>query len=301
MDVSAALDQWQKRYSKPRMSVVIELLQFILAHPLTKHSPVRALARVAMWQIRSRIQSEAVIPWVGDQKLIVKRGMTGATGNIYVGLHEFVDMMFVLHFLRRGDLFLDIGANVGTYTVLASGVCKAETWAFEPDRSAAHALKRNIEVNKLQTLVVVHEVVLGGCEGEVAFTIGEDTKNRVTRTGGRSQILRQKPLDSIIGGHKPILAKLDVEGYEEEVLFGANALLSKDLPQVLALETVSDRSEKMLYRHGFKRVFYNPFERVLSTEWLGMTSSNALFVRDISLVRKRLREAPKIRILNLMI
>jgi hypothetical protein len=49
-------------------------------------------------------------------------GMTGATQNIYVGLQEFVDIMLTLHFLRKGDLFLDMGANVGSYTILASGV-----------------------------------------------------------------------------------------------------------------------------------------------------------------------------------
>jgi hypothetical protein len=34
------------------------------------------------------------------------------TGNIYCGLHEFADMGFVLHFLRPGDLFVDVGANI---------------------------------------------------------------------------------------------------------------------------------------------------------------------------------------------
>jgi hypothetical protein len=37
-----------------------------------------------------------------------------ATGNLYVGLHEFEEMAFLLHFLRRGDLFADVGANVGS-------------------------------------------------------------------------------------------------------------------------------------------------------------------------------------------
>ena len=72
-------------------------------------------------------------PWIGGQRLSIRRGMRGATGNIYVGLHEFADMMLTLNFLREGDLFLDIGANVGSYTVLASGICRAVTWAFEPD------------------------------------------------------------------------------------------------------------------------------------------------------------------------
>src|SRR4051812_3701990 len=118
-------------YLKAQMSAIADLARFISAHPLTKNARLRALGRIAMWQIKCRMQSEVLIPWVENQKLIVKRGMTGATGNIYVGLHEFTDMMFVLHFLRRGELFLDVGANVGTYAVLASGVCKANTWAFE--------------------------------------------------------------------------------------------------------------------------------------------------------------------------
>lgn len=283
------------------MSAIIDLVRFISTHPLAKQAPVRALARVAMWQIRSRIQSEVIFPWIANQKLIVKRGMTGATGNIYVGLHEFADMMFLLHFLRRDDLFLDIGANVGTYSVLASGVCKAKTWAFEPDPDAAHALSRNIEVNRLDSLVAVHKVALGASDGEVAFTIGQDTTNRVARSGERSRILRQKRLDSVVGSGDPIFAKLDVEGYEEEVLRGGHALLCRESLQVLALETVTSCSGEMLSTNGFVRVFYDPFARVLSTEPIGITSSNALFVKDVSFVRKRVRGAPKLRILNVLI
>ena len=105
--------------------------------------------------------------------------MTGATGNIYTGLHEFTDMMLTLHFLRRGDLFLDIGANVGTYAVLASGVCGADTWAFEPDPGTVSDLKRNLAINGLEELVTVYDIALGASEGEVGFTIGLDTANRV--------------------------------------------------------------------------------------------------------------------------
>ena len=57
--------------------------------------------------------------------------MTGATGNIYAGLHEFVDMAFCLHLLRSGDLFVDVGANIGSYTVLASKVAGANSVTLE--------------------------------------------------------------------------------------------------------------------------------------------------------------------------
>src|SRR4051794_13217694 len=109
------------------MIPAIDIVRFISSNLLTRGARFKALARVAGWQISGRLQAEIIVPWIANQKLAVKRGMTGATGNIYTGLHEFPDMMFLLHFLRPGDLFLDIGANVGTYTVLASGVCRASS------------------------------------------------------------------------------------------------------------------------------------------------------------------------------
>jgi hypothetical protein len=131
------------------MISALNIFRFVSSHPLTCGNRLKAVGRVFAWQIRSSLQSEVIVSWIGEQKLAVKRGMTGATGNVYVGLHEFYDMMFLLHFLRSGDLFLDIGANIGAYTVLASGVCRSETWAFEPDPTSVAALRRNIELNLL--------------------------------------------------------------------------------------------------------------------------------------------------------
>ena len=51
--------------------------------------------------------------------------MTGATGNIYCGLHEFIELTFLLHLLRPNDLSLNIGANVGSYIILAARVLRS--------------------------------------------------------------------------------------------------------------------------------------------------------------------------------
>lgn len=100
-------------------------MAFIVRHPLSSKHPLRALIRYADWQMRSRLKGEIVFEWVAGSRLIVRRGMTGATGNIYCGLHEYRDMAFLLHLLRADDLFVDIGANIGSYTILASAVCGA--------------------------------------------------------------------------------------------------------------------------------------------------------------------------------
>ncbi len=100
---------------------LIDTLSFILRHPIAGRTRVRSLMRYADWQIRSRRMSEVVVPWIGDTRLVARSGMSGATGNIYCGLHEYAEMAFTLHMLRPGDLFCDAGANIGSYSVLASG------------------------------------------------------------------------------------------------------------------------------------------------------------------------------------
>jgi FkbM family methyltransferase len=277
------------------------MFRFVSSHPLTRRQRIKALGRIAGWQIKSRLHDEVIVSWIGDQKLAIRRGMTGATGNIYAGVHEFPDMMFLLHFLKSGDLFLDIGANVGTYTVLASGVCKAKTWAFEPDPETVLSLKRNIEINNLQDLVTVHELALGATEREVAFAVGLDTVNRVAIGIQRCRLVHQRPLDALLSDVEPSFAKLDVEGYEEEVLRGGQTLLGKETLQAIELETVTPDVLEMLSLHGFVRMFYDPFTRFLSTEPVCMQSCNALFIKNVSFVNSRVSQSPKVRVLNFSI
>jgi FkbM family methyltransferase len=244
------------------MNKLVTLHKFFSSHPLTHDSRLRAWMRFSSWQIRSRLREEIIVSWVGGQNLAVKRGMTGATGNIYVGLHEFSDMMFLLHFLRAGDLFLDVGANVGTYTVLAAGVCGATAWAFEPDPGTANHLKRNIEINNLQNAVQVHEMALGPSSGEIPFTVGLDTMNRVAVDQDRNvRMVRQRALDDVVAEHSPRFMKVDVEGYEEPFLKGALAVLAKSSLKAIELESVTPWMEQVLSEHDFERVYYHPFQR----------------------------------------
>jgi hypothetical protein len=62
-----------------------------------------------------------VVPFIEDTTLIFKGGMDGRRADIAVGLFEFEEMAFVLHALREEELFVDVGANIGIYTVLAAG------------------------------------------------------------------------------------------------------------------------------------------------------------------------------------
>jgi FkbM family methyltransferase len=276
------------------------------AHPLTREDQLGAWARFAAWHLRSRLSPEVVTSWIGGQRLVVRPGMTGATGNLYYGLHEFMSMGLVLHFLRDGDLFLDAGANVGTYTVLASGVCRARTLAIEADCDTARDLARNVEVNGLQELVTIEVLALGPEDGEVMFTTGLGAMNQVVterREGVR--IVPQRTLDHVVGDRQPHMLKLDVEKYEDQVLEGSIEVLKKPSLKVVALEATSDWSTKLFTDLGFERAFYDPFTRILQREPNALafsdgkwTRSNEFFVRDWEFVEDRVKTAKPFTVLG---
>jgi FkbM family methyltransferase len=254
---------------------------------------------VLAWQIRSRLQDEVIFPWIEGQRLAVHRGMTGATGNIYMGLHEFCDMMLLLHFLKEGDLFLDIGSNIGSYTILASGVRKAMTWAFEPDPETILALKRNVQINGIQDRVVLHQLALGDSDGEASFTCGLGTTNRMAMNGDMNiRSVRVRKLDSLVGTNTPLMIKMDVEGFEEHVVRGAKDLLSGKSLLVIELETLTAEFEATLNHHNFGRAYYDPFRRSLTRDPNKFGSSNALFVRDWDFTVARLAAASPVNVLG---
>jgi len=275
------------------MRSLANLHRFFCTHPLTRDAKLRAWARFVSWQINSRIRTEVVVPWILDLRLAARRGMTGATGNLYCGLHEFFDMMLLLHFLRSDDLFLDIGSNIGCYAILASGGCGAATWAFEPDPDTVSGLRRNVEVNSLQGLVTVHDVALGSSDSTVPFTIGYDTVNRVASSSDSNvRMVRQKPLDSLLEGRSPGMIKLDVEGYEEEVVTGASKTLQNRALKVIVIETVTPNIRAELLRNDFIEANYDPFGRTLGHGPRTSGVSNLLFVRDREFVTQRLGSKP---------
>lgn len=281
---------------------MINLFRFISSHPLTKNSKLKSCFRVLFWQLRSRLADEVIVPWISGTKLAARHGMTGATGNIYSGLHEFIDMIFLLHFLREEDLFADIGANIGTYTILASGVCGARTIAFEPDPGTVEFLNRNISINSLAKLVTIQEVVVGAEEGNARFTVGLDTVNQVANRDEQNvRIVTQKRLDDMLFDHCPIMMKLDVEGYEEEVIRGAEGLLSNATLVAIELETVSEKTKDILKKYGFEKMYYDPYQRSLSKQPFEISSSNDLYIKDIEFARTRVKEAEKVLILDHLI
>jgi FkbM family methyltransferase len=282
------------------IEALLNLKRTFSTHPLTRDAQLKAWIRFLSWQLNSRIRDEVIFQWIEGQHLAIRRGMTGATGNVYLGLHEFCDMMVCLHFLRPGDLFFDLGANVGSYSVLAAGVCGANVWAFEPDPDSVTQLNRNIVINNLTTLAKVYECALGSAEADVPFTVGLDTMNKVSTTSSTPvRTVRQQRLDGFTDlPSRPIMIKIDVEGYEESVIEGATKTLENSWLKMIELETITPVISNVLSDNSFEPAYYDPFSRTLAREPVGPRSSNALYVRDWPFVSSRLTSAKAIEVLG---
>ena len=127
---------------------ILNSIKFITSHPLNKDDKLKSIFRFLRWQIGSRLLPGIVVyDWINGSKFLVGIGETGLTGNIYTGLHEFSDMAFLLHVLRPDDLFIDVGANVGSYTILACAAIGACGYAFEPIPTTYKRLIENIRIN----------------------------------------------------------------------------------------------------------------------------------------------------------
>lgn len=287
---------------------VISTLKFIVNHPLNRSNKIQAIFRFAKWQILNMISKKTIVyEFTKNSKLIISRGMTGATGNYYCGLHEFYDMGFLLHFMRKEDLFVDIGANIGSYTILASAQVGCRTIAVEPVPTTFGCLKNNISLNNIEDKVTALNIALGSAPGKISFTSNLDTMNHVSNNNLENDIVVDvSKLDSILNDVFPSLIKLDVEGFESEVINGASQTLLNPTLKAIIIELNGSGTKfgfddkdihYKLLKMDFKPYTYDPFQRNLSqVESFGV--ENTIYIRDIDFVFDRVQSANKIKILN---
>lgn len=289
---------------------LLKTIKFITNHPLNRGRKIDAVLRFVKWQIGSRLVPGAIVfDWIGGAKFLVETGETGLTGNIYTGLHEFADMGFLLHFLRKEDLFVDVGANVGSYTILAGSCGGARSIAFEPVPSTYSKLLNNVRLNCLDANVKCINVGLGSEPGVIDFTCDVDTMNHVVAPGEvceKKVSVNVTTLDIALNGACPSLLKIDVEGYEAPVVEGAQETLKNKALNAVIMELnggggrygfIESKILETMIAFGFKTYEYNPLDRKLvDRAHDNLKSGNALFVRNVSFVNDRLRSAPLLNV-----
>jgi FkbM family methyltransferase len=245
---------------------------------------------------------DVCVAFPNDTNLLVPPWMKGAAHFIWPSLVEFEEMSFVMHFLRPGDLFVDVGANIGAFTVLAGAVAGARTISFEPGSLAYGFLVKNIRLNNLTDRAAARKMALGSSQGTVAFTEVLGTENYVVQGGSEAGGVRveQSTLDAQTSGLEPTAMKIDVEGFEKEVIAGAGNTLKNPCLQAMIMERTGNArrfggDESKLHEQvrslSFIPCAYSPFARSLRRV-PDTAEGNIIYVRDMAGAGERLRLAP---------
>ena len=282
---------------------LLNTLLFIMNHPLNKKNKLGSLLCFLKWQLKSRLyKSEHIYRWVDKINFIIKRGEHALTGNLYCGLLEYEDMSFVLHSLKETDNFYDIGANVGSYTLLASGVKRCKSFCFEPIQSTFERLIDNVNLNKIQHLVDARNIGIGDRNEILSFTNDLNTTNRVCKDSDidNTENVDVIRLDDYFKSLVPSIAKIDVEGFEDFVLKGGKNFFSSSNTIALIIELngsgkifniEDDEIHKEILSFGFSPIRYAPFERRLISLESYNSSGNTIYVKDIEAIQKRCNES----------
>lgn len=219
---------------------------------------------------------------------------------------ETDEIVFLNTFLDPGDTFIDIGANVGLFSLYASKKVgpQGSVIAFEPSSATSQRLLENIQLNGLKNISVFKlglsdkseilelNISINGYEAWNTFVKSADDKF------SRTEKVQVKSFDDFcrenaFSTDKVALIKLDVEGFEINVLKGASGLLSKEEAPVFMVEYTDDNAlaaghccheiYKLLNSYGYEWYAFNAIDGKLTYEpmRLNYPYKNLIAIKDI--------------------
>ena len=267
--------------------------------------------RAACWE-RIRNTPLSVVSHIGRGLRMRLHGDSLLCEMLYAGSFEVETRGFFEAFLREGDCFLDVGANVGLYTLVAARIIgrTGHVHAFEPCTTTFARLRENVRLNRLDN-VSCHQVALSHENACAELTLakdGFDAWNSLGRpymgeAAGRETVTTVT-LDAFVREHglagRVTAIKIDVEGWENQVLAGAEELLAADDAPILCIEfteeaaQLSDSSCAALYerleRLGYRMYSVGPKRDDLQPfpARADFPNVNLLATKDLAAVQARL-------------
>jgi len=147
--------------------------------------------------------------------------------RIAVDKFEKYETALIFGQINKNSVIIDVGANIGYYTVLMAKFVK-KVYAFEPEKEAFEILKKNIKENNLKNVVLFNKAVGSKRGSKFLKTDSENFGNSRIVTSNTKQVTRIVRLDEVIK-EKVDLIKIDVQGYELEVLKGMELIFPSTL------------------------------------------------------------------------
>lgn len=224
-----------------------------LFHPGNRGRRSSALGRAISYEVRTTLLGRPTRLPIGRRShILAHKGEVVSAFSVVCNPPNWPDMLVWQRYLRPGDLFIDVGANVGTYAVYAAE-CGAEVVAIEPDAGNARRARENLARNGYVATVIEAAVTAAG--GVARLTQGLDDLNHLVEEPGHGIAVRAVTLDEVIGD-RTAWVKIDVEGAEELVLRGAERCLAEQRIAMLQLEWVVAEHMNVTSRSALRELLF---------------------------------------------
>lgn len=222
----------------------IKPLSKILEHPLNRKNKLKTFVRVLWWKINQIFfQIPSIVTFYSSgMKCICYPNSSYGGMVMYNNLPEYPEMLFLEKYLKSNSVFLDIGANIGVYSIIAaSKIKKGKIYAFEPIPCIVEILNQNIRLNEISDRVSIIQKVVSDKSGMVKFVIQDISEVSHISTDNKSKntLIPSIRLDDFCKLEKIKFIgaiKIDVEGAEMKVLKGLEDYLKLGKIGVLIIE-----------------------------------------------------------------
>lgn len=222
---------------------LVSCLALMLARWVPTHIARRISDAQFRWPI-IRMFVGRVTSGLEDRPVPIARGIghglliAGSTTNLgyRMGTTEPELQALLARELTFGDVFYDLGANVGFFTLLAARLVGpgGRVVAVEPAPNTARKLQRNVDLNSLANVTVV-EAAISACVGTGRLAIGDSSLDtRLTSDTGVA--IDTVSLDhgvQRLGWPAPNVIKMDIEGAEVSALAGMTAIGDSSCPVII--------------------------------------------------------------------
>jgi FkbM family methyltransferase len=225
--------------------------------------PISGVCRHLQWQMRRFLNDFPCDLSLAGSKLRVHRpGGVAALVNA-MGAYDFNNMHFIRALLRKlRGAFIDVGANIGAYTLIASEVQDAAVVSVEPHPRTFASLAENVRLNHRYNVICVN-AALSARDGETQLTDeAQPELNHICETPDSAAVrVASRRFDDVcrVLQLNPDIVKIDVEGHQCEVLEGFGEY--RQIAKVILIED-GDHPEVRRWMHdsGYAGPFFVHFK-----------------------------------------
>ncbi len=237
-------------------------------------TPNSMIEKIRLWEYKGLTEPK-VMPWIEGLQITIYPGNEIHEALYLSGQYEPNTMVVLQKLLSPGDIFFDVGANIGCFSLYAARIvgAKGHVFAFEPSYREYNRLVENVLLNDITNVTTIN-VAVSDLEGKGMLNIacerhsGQNTLGQDYVYKGVKSIATEE-VDTItldkfvrtISIDRVDVIKLDIEGWEYKALLGACEILKKYRPaliiEITGIKLIANRNcivqlESLLSNLGYR-------------------------------------------------